>query len=481
MIRESKPDFFDIRKFISKDTLSALANHPHILCDAFGNEISSKDKNIVNTDFSEIKLGSHAVAKLKTSEPLKGSLEALLAANISSEFRNQNQLDAFEASNLLYQDMDEILRISEQDELNLEEQLKHLLKILRAHTLTERASIFGIYDGFTLEGLAGIGGSDQHNWTMDFSSLAGIAATTRKVYQSENPAKDPNFRSKDGATAPRNIVCYPLLHGKTLVGVMNISNKIGGPFLPSDLKIIERISRTAAHILQKDYFRKRMQSFEKTSDHLGKYLSSKVVKNVKNLNQVELGGAEKRVVCLFADIRGYTTISEGLKPPVLVSLLNIYFEKMNAVIEKFEGSVDKIVGDLIMAVWNIPLDQPEPELLAMKAAIEMQKEMVRTVAPEWAKAGIPKVGIGIGVNAGMAVAGNLGSSRFMNYTVIGDTINIAQRIEAKAQAGEVWMAEHLFDFVNGKLEKPVRKECDIKLKGKDKTINAYVYHPLSYK
>jgi class 3 adenylate cyclase len=481
MIRESKLDFFDVKKYLSPEAMTALKKIPHILLDGFGNEISAKSREQATAPAGEIKIGAEVVAQVSTTEQQKISLESLLAAEIAGEFRNVSRLEAYEANELLFRDMDEILRISEFDELDFEEQLTHLLKILRAHTWVERASIFGIYDGFTLEGLAGIGGMNQQNWKMDFSSLAGIAATTRKVYHSEDPSKDPNFRAKEGAMAPKNIVCYPLLHGKTLVGVMNLSNKVGGAFQAEDLKIIEMLSHTAAHILQKHYFKKRMQSFERTSDHLGKYLSSKVVKNVKNLNQIELGGAEKRVVCLFADIRGYTTISEGLKAPVLVNLLNIYFEKMNTVIEKYEGSVDKIVGDLIMAVWNIPLDQPEPELLAMKAAIEMQKEMARGVAPEWAKSGIPRVGIGIGVNAGIAVAGNLGSSRFMNYTVIGDTINIAQRIEAKAQAGEVWMAEHLFEFVNGKLEKPVRKECDIKLKGKDKTINAYVYHPLSYK
>jgi adenylate cyclase len=205
-----------------------------------------------------------------------------------------------------------------------------------------------------------------------------------------------------------------------------------------------------------------------------------VVNSVKSRDQLELGGSEKKVVCLFSDIRGYTSISQGLPPATLVKLLNFHFEKMHAVIEKHEGTLDKIVGDLIMAVWNMPNDQPEPELLAMKAAIEMQKEMIRAVIPEWQRNGVEKVGMGIGVNSGAAVVGNLGSSRFMNFTVIGDTINTTQRLEAKAGAGEIWMAEHLFPFVTGKLEKPVRKECQIRLKGKDTTIDAYVFRPLSY-
>ena len=123
---------------------------------------------------------------------------------------------------------------------------------------------------------------------------------------------------------------------------------------------------------------------------------------------------------------------------------------------------------------------PDPELLAMKAAMEMQKEMIRVVIPEWQRKGVDKVGMGIGVNSGRAITGNLGSSRFMNYTVIGDAVNTAQRLESKAGAGEIWMNEEIYPFVHGKLEKPVRREVEIKLKGKERTINALVYKPLHY-
>jgi class 3 adenylate cyclase len=116
----------------------------------------------------------------------------------------------------------------------------------------------------------------------------------------------------------------------------------------------------------------------------------------------------------------------------------------------------------------------------MKAALEMQKEMIRTVIPEWKKHGIEKVGMGIGVNSGIALAGNLGSSRFMNYTVIGDAVNTAQRLESKAKAGEIWMNEQMYPTVHGKLEKPLRRELEIRLKGKEQAINALVYRPLQY-
>jgi class 3 adenylate cyclase len=116
----------------------------------------------------------------------------------------------------------------------------------------------------------------------------------------------------------------------------------------------------------------------------------------------------------------------------------------------------------------------------MKAALEMQKEMIRAVIPEWQRHGVNSVGMGIGVNSGLALAGNLGSTRFMNYTVVGDAVNIAQRLESKAKAGEIWMNEQMFPAVQGKLERPVRRELEIRLKGKEQTINALVFKPLQY-
>lgn len=476
-----RPDFLNTKTLLPRETMDALAGTPHLLTDSFGNLLSAHNADSLPPEALEILLGTTPIAKLRAPIETRELLRNLLQAEFLHEFRALNTREEKESSDLLSDDLEELLRISEMDAMPFEQQLKHFLKILRAHVWVEKASIFGIYDGFTLEGLAGIGsGKDPANWKMDFSTVAGVAATTRRPYHTEDPKGDSNFRAKEGVDIPRNLVCHPLLHGTTLVGVMNLSNRIGGAFEERDFHVIRRFSRVAAHMLQKQYLKQRMQSFERTSGQLGKYLSSKVAKSVSGAKAPELGGVEKKVVCLFSDIRGYTSISEGITAATLVKLLNFHFERMSAILEKYEGTLDKIVGDLIMAVWNMPNDQPDPELLAMKAALEMQKEMIRVVAPEWAQNGVPKVGMGIGVNSGIALVGNLGSSRFMNYTVIGDAVNTAQRLESKAQPGEIWMAEHMFELVQGKMEKPARKECDIRLKGKDKTINAFVYRPLSY-
>ena len=246
--------------------------------------------------------------------------------------------------------------------------------------------------------------------------------------------------------------------------------------------IINRFVRIISHLLHQFSDSRKIGRIEKTSQNLGRYLSPRVVKNIEKLGATELGGTVKKVVTLFSDIRSFTSITEGIDASTLVTLLNYHFEVMGAVIEKYEGTLDKLVGDLIMVVWNIPIDQPDPELKALKAALEMQRQMINKVVPKWAEHGVKDVGCGIGINSGKAVVGNLGSSYFMNYTVAGDSINTAQRLEAKAAKGEVWVSDAVWNQVkNKKVERPVRVEKIIKLKGKEQVVNAHVFIPLEYR
>lgn len=477
-LEKVKADFLELNLLLDQGLRDILKKIPHEIIDSFGNRISESETH--KLDSATYALSPHGVQdliKIRTNKACETFLPAIATDSLKNAIKAISERAEFEHREILAKDLEMILTISEKDSLSFEKQILHFLKIARAHLLVEECSIFGLSDGFTLQGIAGLG---KQNWKEQLLPVAGVAASTQRAYWSDTPAGDPNFSEKSASGLPRNFLCFPLSHGNVVIGVLNLANRVGGGFSDADQDVIERFALLATHLLHKQFVQKRMEGFAKTSDHLGKYLSSKVVRSVKTKDSLELGGVEKKVVCLFADIRSFTTITEGISAPVLVKLLNFFFERMSAIIDKHEGTLDKIVGDMIMVVWNIPNDQPNPELLAMKAAIEMQKEMLKTVQLEWAKEGIPKVGMGIGVNSGPAVAGNLGSSRFMNYTVVGDTINTAQRIQSKAGAGEIWMAEEMFEAVTGKVERPIRKECDIKMKGKEQTINAYVFKPLDY-
>lgn len=482
-----KADFFDVKRHLADPHFAALLKiYPHKLRDLYDNILSFNGTPNENESWEESPIiveGGVTIAKLSSPAAHQTVLKQMVELELENKIALTRLKMSSEKKEILAQDLGALLYLSENEMMGFTDLLERLMRLLRSHVLVEKVSVFGIYDGFTLEGLAAINpqGNAKESWKLDSASLAGIAAATRKPYHSEDPAKDPKFQAAPGANVPRNLVCHPIIHGSTLLGVLNVSNKILAAFSDEDMVVISRFAKIASHLIQKHYLKLKMESYAKDSDNLGKYLSSKIAKNVKTLDSVELGGVEKKVVCLFIDIRSFTTITEGIKPSLMIKLLNFYFERLTAVIEKHEGTVDKIVGDLIMAVWNMPHDQPNPELLAVKCAIEMQKEMRREVAPYWQEhGGVEEMGGGIGINAGTAVVGNLGSSRFMNYTVIGDTINTAQRLEAQAEAGEIWVAECIFPMVDGKVEKPIRIQRGIHLKGKEQTVNAYVFKPLNF-
>jgi len=141
-----------------------------------------------------------------------------------------------------------------------------------------------------------------------------------------------------------------------------------------------------------------------------------------------LEGERREVTVLFSDIRNFTAMSEKLQPEDTVALLNRYFTLMHDVVWKFDGTLDKYMGDAIMAVWNAPTDQPNHVEMAAMAALEMQRQVEANRA-EWAFLGMPELRVGMGLHTGVAVAGNVGSRQRIQYTVIGDDVNLASRLQ----------------------------------------------------
>ena len=320
---------------------------------------------------------------------------------------------------------------------------------------------------------------ESGTWNYSSMNIASIVIKTKQPYICSNPAEDRNFSAAAGTghTPPKNMVCFPILSGGVPIGVINASNKRSGDFSVQDLRAFQKFATVISHVLREEFEIRRSEKFINTSANLGKYLSSSIVRQIaSNGTSGDLGGVIKKTVVLFSDIRSFSAITEGLAAPVLVELLNFYFEEMSVVVEKYGGTLDKLVGDLMMVLWNVPVDQPEPELLAMKAALEMQRVVARKVAPRWADMGVRNFGIGIGINSGDAVAGNMGSSRFRNFTVIGRMINAAQRLESKANAGEIWIDEKMYPAIEGKVPAPVRKEYTLQLKGIVEPLTACVFH-----
>lgn len=160
----------------------------------------------------------------------------------------------------------------------------------------------------------------------------------------------------------------------------------------------------------------------------GQYINPVILKKImNNPSSLKLGGEEKNITILFSDIRGFTTICEGMKPEKVFELTNEYLDLMSGIILKNNGTIDKYVGDEIMAFWNAPLDDPASELNAVNAGIEMLEALEGFNISKPDKLNIR---IGIGINTGRSIVGNLGSSNRFDYTVIGDTINTGARLES---------------------------------------------------
>ena len=161
----------------------------------------------------------------------------------------------------------------------------------------------------------------------------------------------------------------------------------------------------------------------------GQYVSPKVIDIlIRDSSRMKLGGEERHVTLFFSDIAGFTTVSEKLTPQELVEVLNDYLSTMTDVILDLDGTLDKFIGDAIMAFWNAPLDQPKHALLACRAAVG-QMALLPELHRRFGDKGWPIVEFRIGLNTGPAVIGNMGSSTHRNFTAVGDTVNLASRLE----------------------------------------------------
>jgi class 3 adenylate cyclase len=152
------------------------------------------------------------------------------------------------------------------------------------------------------------------------------------------------------------------------------------------------------------------------------------------------------VAILFADIRGFTSMAEHMKPEEVVDLLNTYLSGLTGIVFKFEGTLDKYIGDCVMAVFGAPISHYNDAERATVTAIEMQ-DYVREINTKRVKEGLPEVHVGIGINAGYVISGNMGSIDRMDYTVIGDVVNIAARLESIAGRGQILVTRDVYDEV----------------------------------
>ena len=216
-----------------------------------------------------------------------------------------------------------------------------------------------------------------------------------------------------------------------------------------------------------------LSKINKVKSTFKKYVSKNIVdKLLESEDSLNLGGKESEVTILFSDIRGFTSMSEKLNPTEIVKLLNKYFKSMIDVVFKYNGTLDKIVGDELMVLYGVPLKADDDTHNAVKTAIKMFIALDK-FNQKIVKEGYKPFKIGIGINKGKAVSGNIGSEQQMNYTVIGDTINLGARLCSHAKSGEILISKSVKDAVGDKYN--FKSIPSIEVKGKENAIDVWLY------
>jgi adenylate cyclase len=211
----------------------------------------------------------------------------------------------------------------------------------------------------------------------------------------------------------------------------------------------------------------------KVSKLFGRYVSKDVYTQLmSHPDLAQLGGKRREMSVLFSDIRGFTSVTERGDPEELVRQLNEYFSRMVEIVFKHKGTVDKFVGDMVMALFSAPLDDPAHAQHAVEVAVEMV-DVLGDLNRAWAARGMAQLDIGIGVNSGDMIAGNIGSSSIMSYTVIGDNVNLGARLESlnKDYKTRIIISDATRQRLTG--EFPIRPLGDVVVKGKSKAVQIF--------
>ena len=305
-------------------------------------------------------------------------------------------------------------------------------------------------------------------------SIAKQAVAEKSAILSDNAGEDMRFGGQSILMQQvRSAICVPLVGSdEEVLGVLYVDNvTTTHRFSEDDLQFCIAFAGIAGTAIEREQFSIRIQREMVVRSNFQRYFAPALAERIAaSPDALKLGGDKRRVAVLFSDIRGFTALSETMNPDDMAHLLTEYFTEMVECVFRKGGTLDKFIGDAVMAQWGAPIgDEKDPDS-AMAAGIEMIKEL-DTLNARWRAAGKPELQIGIGLNFGEAFAGNIGSERRMEYTVIGDTVNTASRLCSAAGPREILISD---DFRKAlKSPPPLVEMPPMELKGKSQPVPVY--------
>lgn len=265
---------------------------------------------------------------------------------------------------------------------------------------------------------------------------------------------------KEGALAN---LSYPLIIKNNLIGFLTFSSHTKGVYQQEHINMFTTVGAKLALTLEKSLLYENLTvRNEFIRSVFGRYISDEIADALlKNPEALNMGGRKCKVSVLLSDIRGFTSMSEHMEPEQVVASLNSCFTVMVDVIHKHNGTIDNIIGDALMVLFGAPISRDDDAHRAVACALDMQAAMVE-VNRRNQELGLPELAIGIGINTGDVVAGNIGSEAHAKYSVIGAPVNMAARLESKATRGEVLISQTSYDAVRDAVRIVETREVQVK-------------------
>ena len=290
-----------------------------------------------------------------------------------------------------------------------------------------------------------------HDASMDFASSKGKSMILNRI---------------------SSAIVVPLSHEKEVLGAIWLDSESLAQFQAKDLELVTAVGNQAAMFIENNLLAKKIEQEIVARERFSRLLSPNVAEQVLSGKlEVKKGGVNFPECTVFnSDIRGFTRMSEGATAGIILELLNEYFEQMVETIFKYEGTLDKFMGDGIMAFWGAPMTHPDDAVRSVQCALD-QMEVLGRFNRKRVEAGHPPVAVGMGLHTGPLVAGYVGSSKAMSYTVIGDTANTSARLCGIALAGQVIVSEPTLSRLGPRFE--VEELPPAHLKGKEKPLRIF--------
>ena len=380
-------------------------------------ELGSQPQTIVTQAFTD-----------SDSDTIQVAPESTGAAESSAERKLQ----------LIQQVSEKLTRIFEPEAL-----LKEILAIVVAQTGADRGVLCLLDENRNPVPIAAHGMQDEDSVRISRTVLSRVLNGRQGVLIQQKTGESQALRSL-AEMEVHCTLCVPLWTMDSITGLISLdSTTPAKTFTSNDLDLLLAVAHQAALGIERDRMSRQFAAERHVRDYLSKYIDKQIVEQISARADVEdpLAAAERKVTILFSDIVGFTKISEPLQPTELAGFIREYLSAMTDIVFAHGGTIDKYIGDAVMALFGAPVTTENASACAVRSAIAMKERIAGFSAPGQKH----PLRVRIGINTGVAIVGNLGSDRRMEYTALGDAVNVASRLETFARPNEICVDDKTYE------------------------------------